>query len=445
MRLVVSSVVLSFLVASAACSSNTDTATDGGTTGNEAGGDAATGSEGGGDDGGGGDAGDGGGGGDAGVVVVDGGAAALGALMPQVVRLNTTNAVMLNPKVMPITYDDDTRRTDIEAFITNYAQSTAWTSATSEYGVGTLSSATPQHITGNAPGTIVDSTVIGMLQANLGGASPAWGAPDPNTIYAFFFPAGTIVDDGTGSKSCTDYDGYHYEAAVGTVIVPYAIIVACPGFDGPRITDLQQLTIVASHEIVEAATDPFVESNPGFAQTDDPHNVWTAITGGETGDMCSYADTFPWAPPDMTYSVQRMWSNAAAAAGHDPCVGAPTTPYYQTVPTLPDNVTVSGPVATKALKIAVGATGMLTVTVYADAAGGPYIVSFDDYNHVYGGGQTYLQATVPSGPFNAGDQFQVPVKVLGKDMQLGAEAFVLNTKPAMGSGPTTYFYGFIGQ
>jgi len=376
--------------------------------------------------------------------VGDAGAGALGALMPQVVQLNA-NSVIANPKVMPILYENDPNRADVEAFVPNYAQSTAWGVHTAEYGVGALTVATVRHIPGSAPATITDAAVTAMLQQNLGGTSPAWGAPDPSTVYAFFFPKGTIVNDGSGGKSCTDYDGYHSSVAIGNVTVPYAISVQCPGFDGMGITDLQQLTIVASHEIVEAVTDP-IDTNPGYAQADNPHAVWGVITGGETGDMCAFIDGFAWKPSDMNYSVQRMWSNAAAKAGHDPCVGGASSSYYQTVPTLPDSVTINGPVQTKGLKVARGSSGTLTLTVYADTpSAGPFVVTIDDYSSVYANGNKLLSFTVPSGQVNAGDQIQVTVNALGRDSQLGqAAAFVVNTKP-VGGGATTYFYGLIGE
>jgi hypothetical protein len=133
MRLLASSASVALLVTAAAgCTINSETATDGGATGTDAG-DAAAGDDSG-DGGGGGDA-SGNGGGDAsgdgsavgdggGVIdgaVGDAGAGALGALMPQVVQVNA-GAVLANPKVMPITYDDDANRVDIEKFFPNYAE-----------------------------------------------------------------------------------------------------------------------------------------------------------------------------------------------------------------------------------------------------------------------------------------------------------------------------------
>ena len=104
---------------------------------------------------------------------------------------------------------------------------------------------------------------------------------------------------------------------IGHTTIAYAIVAACPNqdFDGSGITNDQQITIAASHEIVEAATDPFPDYNPAYVQTDDAHAIWTYVTGGEVGDMCEFADTFAWTPSDMTHTIQRIFSNAAASAG----------------------------------------------------------------------------------------------------------------------------------
>ena len=52
---------------------------------------------------------------------------------------------------------------------------------------------------------------------------------------------------------------------VAGVTVAYALSCACTNdFDGPNVTDLQQRTVNMSHELVEAATDPFAAAGPGL-------------------------------------------------------------------------------------------------------------------------------------------------------------------------------------
>jgi hypothetical protein len=365
--------------------------------------------------------------------------------MPQVPLANTPAAILASPKVMPITYDNDNKRADLEAFVPNFAQSTAWAEQTAEYGVGPLTMATPQHVAGNAPANMTDDNLMQLLQANLTGANPAWGAPDPSTIYAFFIPDGTTYNDFTNSQCCVDYDGYHSVSTVGGVDLVYAVMCHCPGIDGPNINALQQLTVVASHEIVEAATDPYY-NKPAYANSDDNHAVWTVVTGGEVGDMCAFADNAYWNPPDMQYMIQRSWSNQAAAAGHDPCVGEGMSPYYQTVPKLTDSVTIqSYGWPTKGIHIANGGTANLTLDVLSDTAGGQYKVELLDYNDYWTGGTKYLTFSAPPATVTVGDEFTVSVSVQGKDPMIGNGAvFIVATTP-VGGGMTTYYFGLVGE
>jgi hypothetical protein len=369
----------------------------------------------------------------------------LGQVMPQVKRFTATGPVLTTPKVVAITYDNDTNRSQLETFMSSFAASSSWATETSEYGVGALTVGTPQHIAGNAPTAPADSDAQALLAANLtaqDGGPPLWGAPDPNTIYALFYPSGTIADDGTGAKCCTDFDGYHGQSEITGVNVAYAIMCSCPGFDGPTIADLPQLTVVASHELVEAATDPFPFSNPAFSETDDAHGVWSFVNGGEVADMCALVDTTFWNPPDLSFTIQRAWSNMAAAAGHDPCVGQPTTPYYQTVPYLPDTALVSGVgIKTNAINIAVGQTATLSLHVYADATAGPFLIGVADYS-----GNGYLSITGPQDRYNPGDEITAQITVNSQDPQLGnAETFIVTTSPSNQKGPSTYYYGFVAQ
>ncbi|MEO8846671.1 MAG: hypothetical protein ABI591_27235 [Kofleriaceae bacterium] len=381
--------------------------------------------------------------GDTGPMDAPGSSDSFGDLMPHVVG---SNGVIAAPKVVAITYANDPNRTDYETFFTQYAASTAWTAQANEYGVGALTVGASGRLTANAPASLTESQFINnILKANLTGANPLFGAPDANTIYQISIPPTLPYDDGTGAKCCTDYLGYHSDAMIGGVDVPFVINCACAG---SGLTALQNLTETANHETVEAATDPL---GTGFAQTDDEHAVWTYTTDGEVADLCEYADTANLlAPTGMTYAIQRTWSNAAAHASTDPCIPGGVSAYYQTIPTMPDAATVSvfgSNVTTKAKQIAKGASGTVTMRVYStDASTGPYTVTVDDWNGLITQPSVKLLAiTQPVGTYNAGDTVSVQITVNNVDAQLGgtAEAFQITTKPA--SGPSTYFYGMVAQ
>jgi len=366
---------------------------------------------------------------------------AFGDLMPHVVG---STKVIAAPKVVAISWANDPNRTDYETFFTQYAASTAWAAQANEYGIGVLTIAAPGRLAVNSPGTLTEPQLIStVLTPNLTGATPAWGAPDASTIYEVAIPQAMSFDDGTGAKCCTDYLGYHYDTTIAGVDVAFAVNCACTG---GGLTVLQNLTETANHETVEAATDPLGD---GWAQTDDDHFAWTYVTGGEVSDLCEYADTASEPmPAGMTYAIQRSWSNAAAHASLDPCVPAGTASYFQAIPETPDTVVVPSfgtNVTTRATKIAKGATGTLTLRVYANpASAGPFTVTVDDWNGIIAGTK-FLTITQPTGTFNAGDTVSVPITVASTDPGLGnkAEAYQVTTTPA--TGPATYYYGLIGQ
>jgi hypothetical protein len=368
--------------------------------------------------------------------------AALGPLMPQETAGNAS-AVMASPTVVAITYNSDPNRADVEAFLSQYAASPAWAMQTSEYGIGALQVGTPRHLP--APVATSDAKIRQVLTTNLTGATPAWGAPSQSTLYSFTLPEGTTFDD---PRCC---GGYHDDVIIGGVDVAYSIQCPC-STPPPTLTPLQGITFAIAHELVEGVTDPRYEHVIGWGDVDGPHQVWSYVSDGELADLCEFVDTAFWTDaPGMIYTIQRIWSNAAARAGTDPCVGAPTTPYYQSVLDQPDDVTITvfgAQVPTKGTRIAIGASGALSVRIAGTPRSGPFKLTAIDVASLFFGAPTpLLRFTQPSGEYQVGDTVTIPVMVTGKDANLGtpgAEAFELDTHPVNG-GPTTYFYGLVAQ
>jgi len=350
---------------------------------------------------------------------------------------------MTTPSVVSITYDGDPNRTDTEAFFAQYAASPAWAMQTSEYGVGALTVGTPRHLSGAAATS--DTAIRQILTSHLTGTTPAWGAPSENTLYSFTLPVGTAFVDQRGAKLC---GGYHDDVIVGGVDVAYSIQLPCTF--PPPTTPLQVLTFTLAHELVEGVTDPRWEHDYAWGAVDPAHQVWSYVTDGELADLCEFVDTFLWTDaPGMTYAIQRIWSNAAARAGTDPCVGGPSATYYQSVPEQPDAMTITlfgGNVATMGKKIALGASGTLTLHV-AGTGSGPFRVTATDIATLLGATTPLLKFEQPTGTFQIGDTVSIRVTVMAKDANLGgagAEAFAIATQPTTG-GPTTFFYGLVGQ
>jgi hypothetical protein len=346
--------------------------------------------------------------------------------LPQVVTLGGPG--LTNPKVLPIVYSTDSAANDLLAFLQELASTSYWGETTSEYGVGPLTVLPAVTLTSAPPPTVTDAALEAALADNTTGANPSWGAADSNTIYLFVLPAGSIEKDGEGA-CCTDYDGYHYEATAGGLNVPYAVSCACPMFDGPGVTDLQERTIDMSHELVESATDPFPDTASAYTQEDDADIVWTLVTDGEVADMCEFNDDANVIPPGSTYMVQRTWSNAAAQRFDNPCVPVvTTTPYLNSFPQL-GTISYSnsyGTVTTQGLDVQLGASRTIDLTlVSASPVGAPWTVNAYDYDDVIVGAApgTSLQQDATSG--GDGSTLHLTITPQTQDSMIGGEAFII--------------------
>ena len=141
-------------------------------------------------------------------------------------------------------------------------------------------------------------------------------AADPNTVFLIHFPPGVRITMG-GASSCSEsgFCAYHSAFRVRGQRIAYAVLpdmgpgsgcdLGCGGSAGDAFS---RVTSVASHELVEATTDPEVSLGKGLAAP----LAWYDPAGGEIGDLCNGQDG-KLRSGRSTYTVQKQWSNAARA------------------------------------------------------------------------------------------------------------------------------------
>jgi hypothetical protein len=176
--------------------------------------------------------------------------------------------------------------------------------------------------------SITDTDIQNLLTDGI--AAGTVPPPQDQILYAIYFPATTQISN-FNAAACTDFLGYHYEMQVmwqgAPKQVSYAVMPRCPAGTPSETKD--QLTVTASHELAEAASDPFPSTNGTYRMI--TNDAWVPTLGGgsagnENGDVCIFASNYD----ESGYKVQPIWSNAAAAASHEPCEPQPplASPIY---------------------------------------------------------------------------------------------------------------------
>ena len=148
------------------------------------------------------------------------------------------------------------------------------------------------------PSSFSDSQIQGYLASLFQNSVTTGVQPSASTIYGIYFPAGMRITIGSGG-SCSTFCGYHsvfnYNGTpIKYAVFPYLNCSAC-FLSGLTVGDM--LTIVTSHEIREAVTDP----------GDNGANAWYDQVGYEADDKCAWHHLYQTA--NGRFWVQPEYSN----------------------------------------------------------------------------------------------------------------------------------------
>ena len=260
---------------------------------------------------------------------------------------NQGGRVLAHPALVTITFSDDTTRAPTLQAFDRWMVTSSWlTTVGAEYGIGAGSIVADVALSDRAPDATTDDEIGQSLVDRINrGVLPR---PTADTLYMMFFPAHTTItfsDGSTTSVSCTDFGAYHSEIHQGGLDLAYSVMPQCPGAGGGAWS-IDDDSISASHEFIEAATDPFPGTAPTFALTEGTDlaslsstSPWLAL-GGEVGDLCAAA---VYSYREGGFIPTRVWSNIAARTGGDPCIPhVAGSPFFTTGPAS-DSVHVANP------------------------------------------------------------------------------------------------------
>jgi hypothetical protein len=232
------------------------------------------------------------------------------------------------------------------------------------------------------------------------------------------------------------------------VRIPYITFPRCDAY--PGLTDIESLGWTMSHEYVESTTDPF---ETAYWNVDADHQAWSFLPNFvEMADICNYPFLLA-RPSDLGYTVQRVWSNEAAAASQDPCVPAPAGQvYFNSAPVLDDDVsigsTASSTSITKGVHIPVGQTRTIELDLFSmGPTTGPWHVEATDWTTdpavcvSRSCGAPALQLALDRDSGSNGDKLHLTITVLHRGA-IGGSRFLLKSTLA---GYTTFWVGYVGN
>lgn len=162
---------------------------------------------------------------------------------------------------------------------------------------------------------ITDSAIQSYLTTQFNNYSLTKGKsglnPSSSVVYGLYFPAGMQVCLATGC-SCSAFCGYHSHFSFGNTQIKYAVFpypnCSSCSVSGMKVADM--LTIIGSHEIGEAITDPGDYGNM----------AWFDFNGYEAYDKCAWHNLYQLNRPaaknglSQSFWVQPVYSNGGTVS-----------------------------------------------------------------------------------------------------------------------------------
>jgi hypothetical protein len=248
--------------------------------------------------------------------------------LPLAQTTNTGGRILSSPRIVGVFFNGDPMQKPTVDLLESYGCTSYWRDAVNEYGVG--DALYERTVVLPAPAWSADGGVQGfeswLSEAIVAGTFGPLGDQD---VPFFFVPQSSHF----GDSDCVARGGWHSSvSAGGQHNVPYAVIELCPTSSMLDQGDVMARAVAATHELIEAATDP------------DPEGVGTAawhslgpgvvaptvrlpqiVSNGVASDdeLADFCNNFPAQPLDYPFDLARAYSNRQARAGLDPCGAVP--------------------------------------------------------------------------------------------------------------------------
>lgn len=239
-----------------------------------------------------------------------------------------------NPRIVTVTFGGDEAETvaTLERFGDVIARTPWWRTVVDDYCakaddcIGEGSAGPAARLGDVLPPVVRDTDVDEAIERAIRSGSIDVSSPD--ALLLVYLPPGVLLTDAYVARYCTlGPRAFHRSLPLGERKIPYAVV--------PRCGDVAATTSTASHELLEATTNPD-PSQRGFSFESGSAYLGFTAAGLEPVDPCGLVTRDGHRTTESGFVVQRAWSNRQAALGHDPCVPAlPKAPYLALVPRRP--------------------------------------------------------------------------------------------------------------
>ncbi len=257
--------------------------------------------------------------------------------------------VLDNPKIFNVFWDDNWNdhnsgdfTTDSIDNMTKKLVESNYFSFAGQYDVGAASfdgSNTSGGILNpcaDTPGATTDFvSILFFIECETSLAPTGVPSPGGDSLYVVYLPRGTTIDNFGINKSCDSFGAYHFMGVTLTLLGGAQLAFAAVPLDCAH-GSADELSQLASHEIIEASTDPNVVMGWIDNSKFDLLNLTPLFTEGEAADICEPGVGDEPTDPvrlDSGIMVATYWSNADNA-----CVPFPTADLEMTKTDSPDPV-----------------------------------------------------------------------------------------------------------
>jgi hypothetical protein len=221
------------------------------------------------------------------------------AHMEPVLLTSSGGPILTTPRLLPVIWQDDGYVAQLESYAAELGSSPLL-SQLAQYGVLSLTATDAGLIPGPLPATLDDQGIRTALREAIAGYTADGGSEASlvQDIFLFVVPQGTVFTAKTVTL-CEQAGGYHsfLKLPDGMPIV-YAVAEECALQPPYPPSALDVATVMISHEVAEAVTDPLAEDldasdratpNPAFNHSSD--YAWELVlgAGGEVGDLAGVA------------------------------------------------------------------------------------------------------------------------------------------------------------